>query len=92
MKDKRGGARSPGSDPSHQLNRGSFSKEAEWGAPAIVAIAMVLPLLGIGIYGFESGWFSLGWITVAAMAILAIAYFTILKLMLSNTRTTRSDA
>jgi hypothetical protein len=47
-----------------------------------LAIAMVLPVLGIFVYGFTIGWTALGGWALFAMAILATVYFLLLRMMM----------
>jgi hypothetical protein len=50
------------------------------------AIAMVLPVLGIVVYGFEIGWPALGVGSAAAMAVVALIYYLLLRVMLRYRR------
>jgi hypothetical protein len=47
-----------------------------------VAIAMVVPILGIVLCGFRSGWTSLGFGSLAEMAVVGIIYYLLLRLMM----------
>ena len=47
-----------------------------------VAIAMVLPILGIVLYGFRIGWTSLGIGSLAVMVVVATVYYLLLRLMM----------
>jgi hypothetical protein len=51
-------------------------------ATLVVAIAMVIPILGIVLFGFRTGWTSLGFESLALMAIVAIVYYLLLRLMM----------
>jgi TRAP-type mannitol/chloroaromatic compound transport system permease large subunit len=48
----------------------------------ILALALVLPVLGAVIYGFETGWDALGFGALGVMALLLTAYYVILRMML----------
>jgi membrane protein YdbS with pleckstrin-like domain len=55
-------------------------------ASIVLAIAMVLPVLGIVVYGFEIGWTALGVGSAAAMAVVALIYYLLLRVMLRYRR------
>ena len=48
----------------------------------VVALALVLPVLGAVVYGFETGWTGLGVGALGVMAALVAAYYLILRVML----------
>jgi hypothetical protein len=51
-------------------------------AASVLALALVLPVLGGVIYGFETGWDALGFSALGVMALLMSAYYLILRMML----------
>lgn len=51
-------------------------------ATLVVAIAMVVPILGIVLYAFRTGWTSLGFESLTVMAVVAIVYYLLLRLMM----------
>lgn len=51
-------------------------------AASALALALVLPVLGGVIYGFETGWDALGFSALGVMALLMSAYYLILRVML----------
>ena len=51
-------------------------------AASLLALALVLPVLGGVIYGFETGWDALGFSALGVMALLMSAYYLILRVML----------
>jgi len=48
----------------------------------VLALALVLPVLGGVIYGFETGWDALGFGSLGVMALLLAVYYVILRVML----------
>jgi ABC-type spermidine/putrescine transport system permease subunit II len=46
-------------------------------AASVLALALVLPVLGGVIYGFETGWDALGFSALGVMALLMSAYYLI---------------
>ena len=51
-------------------------------AASVLALALVLPILGGVIYGFETGWEELGFSALGVMALLMASYYVILRVML----------
>jgi hypothetical protein len=51
-------------------------------AASVLALALVLPILGGVIYGFETEWDALGFSALGVMALLMSAYYLILRVML----------
>ncbi len=74
-------------------DRWSFDPLAAQITTMAVAAAMVIPILGLTIYGFSTGWDLLGGATLAIMCLVGIVYYLILwSLMKRRKGETPGDA
>jgi hypothetical protein len=64
------------------MNTGPQMNAQSEAATLVVAIAMVVPIFGIVLYGFRTGWMALGFESLAVMAVIAIVYYLLLRLMM----------